>query len=146
MSISGSTSGDPLAALLNERRIRALGDALFTLTDAKEWDAARALFVDGEIDVDMSSLAGGGPLRMTAAELFAGFAAGLHAGKESHHMATNFQVTVEGDTAWVSVTENILQGVSVHASSAAALNLFLRRSPDAPWRLVVHHGSPVAER
>jgi ketosteroid isomerase-like protein len=59
---------------------------------------------------------------------------------------TDEHVTVEGDTAWVSVTENILQGVSVHASSAAALNLFVRRSPDAPWRLVVHHGSPVAEQ
>lgn len=59
---------------------------------------------------------------------------------------TDEQVTVEGDTAWVSVTENILQGESLHASSAAALNVFVRRGSEAPWRLVVHHGSPVADR
>lgn len=55
---------------------------------------------------------------------------------------TDEQVTVSGDAAWVSVTENILQGESVHASSAAALNVFVRR--DDRWALVVHHGSPVA--
>jgi uncharacterized protein (TIGR02246 family) len=55
---------------------------------------------------------------------------------------TDERVDVEGDTAWVTVTENILQGESVHASSAAALNLFVRR--DGGWRLVAHHGSPVA--
>ena len=54
---------------------------------------------------------------------------------------TDQAVHVEGDTAWVSVSENILQGESMHASSVAAVNLFVRR--DGAWRLVVHHGSPV---
>jgi hypothetical protein len=40
----------------------------------------RALFVDGPIEVDMSSLAGGGPVQTTADQLAAGFRAGLHAG------------------------------------------------------------------
>ena len=91
------TAADPLRLLLDEREIRRLADELFILTDRKEWAAARALFVDGEIAVDMSSLAGGGPLRMTAEQLFAGFAAGLHAGKASHHMATNYRITLDGD-------------------------------------------------
>jgi hypothetical protein len=93
------TDADALRLLLDEREIRRLADDLFVLTDRKEWAAARALFVDGEIDVDMSSLAGGGPVRMTAAQLFAGFAAGLHPGKASHHMTTNHRVDVRGDGA-----------------------------------------------
>ena len=86
---------DALQRLLDEHAVRRLADALFVLTDRKAWDAARALFVDGEIDVDMSSLAGGGPARMTAAQLFAGFAQGLHAGKVSHHLAANYEVAFD---------------------------------------------------
>ena len=54
---------------------------------------------------------------------------------------TDARVDVEGDSAWVSVTENILQGDDLHDSSVAALNLFVRRPQG--WRLVLHHGSPV---
>jgi len=93
------TDADSLRLVLDEREIRRLADELFVLTDRKEWAAAQVLFVDGEIDVDMSSLAGGGAVRMTAAQLFAGFAAGLHAGKASHHMTTNYRVTIDGDRA-----------------------------------------------
>ena len=53
--------------------LRRLTDELFLTTDAKDWNAARALFADGEIDVDMSSLAGGGPVRLTANALIEGF-------------------------------------------------------------------------
>lgn len=88
---------DAVQRLLDEHAIRRLADALFVLTDRKAWDAARALFVEGELDVDMSSLAGGGPVRVTAAQLMAGFAQGLHAGKASHHMTTNAEVDVEAD-------------------------------------------------
>jgi hypothetical protein len=90
---------DPLRLLFDERDLRSLIDQLFILTDRKAWDAARALFVDGEIEVDMSSLVGGGPVRMTAAQLFAGFAQGLHAKKASHHMTTNYEIAITGDSA-----------------------------------------------
>ena len=79
--------------------IRRLADELFITTDLKDWVAARALFIEGEIEVDMSSLAGGGPVRMTADQLMAGFRAGLHAGKTSHHLASNYRIRVEGDGA-----------------------------------------------
>lgn len=85
----------------DEHELRRLADLLFITTDLKDWAGARALFVDGEIEVDMSSLVGGGPLRMTADDLFAGFRVGLHARKASHHMATNYRITAEGDRAEV---------------------------------------------
>lgn len=79
--------------------IRRLADELFVTTDLKDWAAARALFIDEEIEVDMSSLVGGGPVRMTADQLMAGFHAGLHAGKVSHHLAGNYRIRIDGDRA-----------------------------------------------
>ena len=78
----------------DEQELRSLADSLFAFTDLKDWSAAAALFVDGPIEVDMSSLVGGNAVTMTAAELFAGFDRGLHAKKLSHHMATNYRMTV----------------------------------------------------
>jgi hypothetical protein len=92
---------DSLSLLVDERDIRRLVDRLFILTDQKMWDEGRALFVDGEITVDMSSLMGGGAVRMTAEQLFAGFAQGLHSGKASHHIAANYDIVVTGDAATV---------------------------------------------
>ena len=91
---SRPTAGD-------EAELRRLTDELFINTDLKEWGAARALFADGQIEVDMSSLAGGGPVQMTADELIGGFRAGLHPGKVSHHLAANYRITVQGERAEV---------------------------------------------
>jgi hypothetical protein len=83
----------------DEAEIRRIADELFITTDLKDWDAARALFADGPIDVDMSSLVGGGPVQLTADQLIAGFRSGLHAGKASHHLVANYRIEVDGDQA-----------------------------------------------
>lgn len=83
----------------HEAELRRIADELFITTDLKDWRALRALFADGPIEVDMSSLVGGGPVELTADQLVAGFRAGLHAGKASHHLATNYRVRVDGDRA-----------------------------------------------
>lgn len=79
--------------------LRRLADELFITTDLKDWAAARALFADGAIEVDMSSLAGGGPVQLTADQLLEGFRIGLHPGKTSHHLATNYRIQVDGNRA-----------------------------------------------
>ena len=83
----------------DEAELRRLVDELFITTDLKDWTALRALFVDGQIEVDMSSLAGGGPMRMTADQLVGGFRSGLHAGKVSHHLAANYRIAIDGERA-----------------------------------------------
>ncbi|HYF38255.1 MAG TPA: nuclear transport factor 2 family protein [Gemmatimonadales bacterium] len=87
------------AVAADEAEIRRVADELFITTDLKDWVAARALFVDGTIEVDMSSLDGGGPVELTADQLIDGFRAGLHAGKASHHLAANYRIEVDGDQA-----------------------------------------------
>jgi hypothetical protein len=83
----------------DEAELRRLADELFIDTDLQDWAAARALFADGPIEVDMSSLVGGGLVQTTADDLIAGFRAGLHPGKVSHHLAANYRITVQGDRA-----------------------------------------------
>lgn len=126
--------------LVDAQEIRQLADLLFIHTDAKEWEAARSLFVEGPIEVDMSSLVGGAAVQMTAAELFAGFAAGLHAGKPSHHMATNYRITMNGSEAelWAhGYAWNVLPG---HPGGSELwetwgnYRLTFRRTPDG-WRM-----------
>ncbi|HSL58129.1 MAG TPA: nuclear transport factor 2 family protein [Acidimicrobiales bacterium] len=58
---------------------------------------------------------------------------------------TNSSVAVSGGTAWVTIDENLLaSGVGAGAGgTVAALNLFVRQM-DGSWRMVAHHGSPVA--
>lgn len=58
---------------------------------------------------------------------------------------TDEQVTVIGDTAWVTLDENILQSagdVALAGSKATSVNVFVRDVDR--WKLVVHHASPVA--
>lgn len=60
---------------------------------------------------------------------------------------TDVEISVCGDTAVVTCTENVLTEVSESGQSGntvVATNVLLRR-PDG-WRVQVHHGSPVLGR
>ena len=55
---------------------------------------------------------------------------------------SDVQVSIEGDTAVVSCTENVLTSVTdMNGGTVVATNVFRRRP--GGWRLTVHHGSPV---
>src|SRR2546427_10033206 len=51
---------------------------------------------------------------------------------------TDEHVDLRGDTAWVSLDENIIDGD--RGVTVAALNVFAR-GEDGSWRMVAHHGS-----
>lgn len=55
-------------------------------------------------------------------------------------IVTNEQVHVAGDIAWVSLDENLVDGGMT--GTIAATNMFVRVGTD--WKLILHHGSPVA--
>lgn len=55
---------------------------------------------------------------------------------------TNERVGVAGETAWVSIDENVIDGAE--GSTVAALNVFVRSAGSRNgWRMVVHHASLV---
>lgn len=55
---------------------------------------------------------------------------------------TDEAVAIDGDLAWVTLDENLVDSGST--GTVAATNVFARR--DGGWKLVVHHGSPVLGR
>lgn len=55
---------------------------------------------------------------------------------------TDAAVAVDGDTAWVTVEENLVDAGAT--GTVAATNVFALG--DDGWKLVVHHGSPVMGR
>lgn len=69
----------------------------------------------------------------------ASFFALFQNGQNLQFILTNEHVDIDGDVAWVSCDENILD--EQVGGTVAALNLFTRT--DAGWRLLVHHGSSV---
>jgi hypothetical protein len=128
----------------DEQAVRQLADALFVTTDTKDWAGGRALFVDGLVDVDMTSLVGGQPVRITADQLYEGFRVGLHAGKSSHHMATNYRVELDGDRAELWANGYAWNHVAALPEGAnlwetwGNYRLTCRRTP-AGWRLDGFH-------
>lgn len=57
---------------------------------------------------------------------------------------TNEHVMVEGNFAYVSVDENLVDQGG-HAAATAALNVFVNDGAGR-WNMVVHHGSPIVGR
>ena len=57
-------------------------------------------------------------------------------------IVTNEQVHVAGDVAWVSLDENLVDGGMT--GTIAATNMFVRTGTD--WKMILHHGSPVARQ
>jgi hypothetical protein len=89
-----------LARLVDEHAIVTVVNAIDFHVDRKDWSAALGCFTE-EIDVDFTSLAGGAPARLKAADLVAAWQRSLYAEKLSHHMRTNHQVRIDGDRAEV---------------------------------------------
>lgn len=57
-------------------------------------------------------------------------------------IVTNAVVDLRGDTAWVTLEENLLEGGN--SATVATVNWFTRRGDG--WRMVGHHGSTVVAR
>lgn len=132
----------------DQRAILRVVDDLFIYTDRKDWASARILFRDGPLDVDMSSLGGGGPVQMTADTLIAGFTVGLHPAKQSHHMTTNYHVAVTDDAAVVSAhgyAWNKLVGDSELWETWGVYTIRLQRM-DGCWKISAFRYDATASR
>ena len=67
---------------------------------------------------------------------------------------TDEEVNLHGDTAWVTLDENIIQSVDdesvaegdlapLAGARATAINVFVRDSSGKRWAMVAHHSAPV---
>lgn len=62
--------------------------------------------------------------------------------QQMQFILTDEQVDLEGDVAWVTVDENILEADT--GATVASVNIFVRHA--AGWKVVAHHGSGLVSR
>lgn len=115
----------------------AANRAFYEAFEAQDLDAMSELWLHGDevscVHPGWASLRGWGAVSASWVALF-------RSAERLQFLLTDEHVTVRGDVAWVTVDEDILGGSA--GATVAAVNLFSR--VDGRWRLVAHHGSPVA--
>ncbi|MFT7599867.1 MAG: ketosteroid isomerase-like protein [Acidimicrobiales bacterium] len=80
-------------------------------------------------------LRGWGPIEESWRRIFSGPG-------RNQFILTNEEVMIDGDMAWITLDENMVDGPS--AGTIAATNVF-HRTPTG-WQLTLHHGSPIMSR
>lgn len=91
-------AADVLQRLADRAAIVEAVDSVALLADLRDWDRLQALFAD-EVLVDYTSLRGGEPQRVSAAELVAGWRERLGGLDATQHVVANHLVEVAGDEA-----------------------------------------------
>jgi ketosteroid isomerase-like protein len=123
-------SGDDVDAVLASNR------AFYAAFEARDLDAMSSLWEHSDrvacTHPGWTTLRGWGAVSASWFALFRG-------PQTLQFILTNEQANVAGDTAWVTVDENLISGEG--GSTVASVNVFVRDGID--WRVVVHHGSPV---
>lgn len=97
MPALADVAGDPVTieTLVDRAEMIRIADAIDAAVDAKDWQAARALFTD-EIRVDFTSLVGGEPATIPADALIEGWSGNLTQEKQSFHLRGNHRIKFDG--------------------------------------------------
>lgn len=85
-------------AMVEEKNIIKTVDRLFVSTDNRDWEGVKACFAD-EVVLDMTSVMGGEPNKLTPQQIADGWAQGLKGLKAIHHQAGNYDVLLKADEA-----------------------------------------------
>jgi SnoaL-like domain len=89
---------DPVRELVEKDRIIDTVNQLFVSTDQRDWGGVRSVLA-ADVLMDMTSLAGGKPTRMSAEQIAAGWEQGLRPIEAVHHQAGNYRVQLDGERA-----------------------------------------------
>ena len=123
----------------------AANEAFYAAVEAGDLDALQAVWCDHPQTVCQHP--GAGPIHGTAA-VMRSWALVMANTDYIQFFLTDVQVSVAGDTAAVTCTENILTGADRSAAfrggRAQALNVFAR-TPTG-WRMWIHQAAPVVSR
>ncbi len=122
----------------------AANAALYTAFETADVDAMQAIWDE----VDPGALVcvhPGWPMLRGRSSVLRSWSAVMAGTEYIQFFLTDVHVTVVGDSAVVTCTENVLTSADVgENASVVATNVFVRRGDG--WRLQVHHGSPVLGR
>ena len=85
-------------ALVEEKNVIKTVDRLFVSTDNRDWESVKACFAD-EFVLDVTSMVGGEPNKMTPQQIADAWAQGLKGLKAIHHQAGNYDVSLKANQA-----------------------------------------------
>ncbi|MEU1483792.1 nuclear transport factor 2 family protein [Streptomyces sp. NPDC005752] len=123
--------------------------AFYEALERGDFDALSGLWLPGE-DLTVSCVHPGWPVLTGRGEVMRSYALIMANTEYIQFFLTDVGVSMTGDTALVTCTENILSGGPAEEGNAlgplvgqlvVATNVF-RRTPEG-WKLWSHHGSPV---
>lgn len=117
--------------------MRAVNDAFYAAHEAHDLTAMRAVWEHSDRVVCIHP---GWPIIRGWDGVEASWNRIFHGPGRNQFIVTNDVVTVAGDQAWVTLDENVVAPGGT--GTIAATNLYVRA--DGGWRMVLHHGSPVA--
>jgi hypothetical protein len=131
-STSAATEAEDCLAILD------LIGRLALLLDARDWNALERLFTDTVYN-DRTSLTGGEPVSISAAEFVDGWRQTLQNLTAVHHLITSHVISLDGNTATCGAN---MQGTHVFASASGGPmwtvggrhDYQLERTPDG-WRI-----------
>ncbi|TDC22620.1 DUF4440 domain-containing protein [Streptomyces sp. 8K308] len=127
--------------------VAAANTALYDALERGDLDAMAERWLDEGVSV----VHPGWPVISGRGEVMRSYALIMANTEYIQFFLTDVEVSVQGDTALVTCTENILSGGPAEADGSAgplvggmvvATNIF-RRTEDGAWKVWAHHGSPV---
>jgi ketosteroid isomerase-like protein len=140
------------AASSDEARVRDANSAFYAALESRDLDAMSDVWEHSDRIVVTHP---GWPMLRGWARVAGSWEAIFHNTGYIQFVLTDELVTVVGDSAWVTLDENILQAPGgaeasddLSGSKATSVNVFVRShdsgGDDDNWKMVVHHASPVA--
>ncbi|MFC4033556.1 nuclear transport factor 2 family protein [Streptomyces polygonati] len=132
------------------RAAERANQAFYDAVENSDLDALEAVVLTGPLAESVTVVHPGWPVLRGRREVMRSYALIMANTEYIQFFLTDVEVAVDGETALVTCTENILTGGPAEEDGSAgslvgglvvATNVF-RRTPDG-WRLWVHHGSPV---
>lgn len=127
--------------------VEAANTALYDAVEKADLDGMAELWLEDGVTV----VHPGWPVLTGRGEVMRSYALIMASTDYIQYFLTDVEVSVSGDTALVSCTENILSGGPAEEDGSAgplvgglvvATNVF-RRAQDGAWKVWSHHGSPV---
>lgn len=131
-------------------KVEEANQAFYDAVETSDLDALEEIVLTGPLAETVSVVHPGWPVLRGRGEVMRSYALIMANTEYIQFFLTDVEVAVDGDTALVTCTENILTGGPAEEDGSAgtlvgalvvATNVF-RRTPEG-WRLWVHHGSPV---
>jgi ketosteroid isomerase-like protein len=131
--------------------VEAANTALYDAVEQADLDTLGDLWLDGAAAEEVSVVHPGWPVLNGRDEVLRSYALIMANTDYVQFFLTDVQVSVHGDSAVVSCTENILSGGPAEEDGSAgplvgglvvATNVF-RRTAEGRWKVWAHHGSPI---